>query len=856
MHTSPAELPNIERNAGEVCTKLWKYAHFPDAKKRYIEILVESVHETREMCTLWRSKKNENRVEREENMKSYIKFLSRNKLYTAIEAVGLTISLAFVILIGTYVWQQYGIAYENPDHGRIFIVSDENTFGLGYYDKEDLETSIPEVEVAARYSIEMEEAYCIDGKTHLAIASKMDKEFFDIFPYYKILKGSPELLDDRSNVFVSRRFANIISEDGSDVVGKQIYNHYEPETVYTIAGIVEDFDQTLFIYSDLIFGVYDEYFEGNARNSARYGNIGNYATFFRVAEGTSRDELFAKLKPMFTEHYNDWVTPVMRDLDEVYFYDGAYMTHAASKSMLRLLLIVVVALLVSAVINYVNLTFAQSGRRAREMATRRLVGAQKNDVFLKSILESVAFTLVCLIAAVILAFAFVPAINSLLVVDFTDDIALRVPLSLELTPGYLCIWIAAAVALGSIAGLMPAFNAVRFKPIDIIKGSFRMRDKMVFSKVFIVVQNVLSVVLVALAVLMEVQLAHMIQRPMNANMENLYHLRQWELNVQSGQPLIDRLLRLPEVKEVGVGSGYPGGMNMGFGMRMNPDEPMVTVQTIICDTTFFRLMNPQIVSDFKRPLKESVWLGESTAAALNYCDSLDALIAGKFNGMNGSYVTHVGGMFKDIPVANAATIDSNPNCAFVLQSPEYVRYNFGLLISTYDESPQTRKKIMDEYDAFAEEAGIYNPPFISTFLSDTVKQSLSHTIQTIRLVELFMILSVLLSLLGLVAMSTYFSEQKSKEIAVRKVFGGTIWSETLSNVRSYMVMVLVASVIGVPIAVYAAGRYLEQFAYRIENYWWIFLVAVLLSFAISLLSVLWQTLKAARTNPATELKKE
>ncbi len=789
-------------------------------------------------------------------MKSYIKFLSRNKLYTAIEMVGLTFSLAFVILIGTYVWQQYSIAYENPDHDRIFIVSDQETFGLGYFDKEDLETSFPEVEVASRYSIEMEEAYDIDGKPYLAMASWVDKEFFEIFPYYEIIEGSADLFDDHSNVFVSSRFAKILAEDGSEVIGRQVYNCSDPEKVYTIAGIIEEIDQTLFIHSDLIFSVYNEYFEGFTETRSRYGNIGNYATFFRVAEGTDRDGMFAKIKPMIEEHYKDWVTPVMRDLDEVYFYDGAYMTHAASKSSLRLLLIVVIALLASAIINYVNLTFAQTGKRAREMATRRLVGAQKKDVFLKSILESVAFTLVCFVAAILLAIAFEPMLNSLLVAEVTDDLALRVPVSMELTPGYLLVWVTAAVALGTIAGLIPAANSSRFKPVDIIKGTFRRRDKMVFSKVFIIVQNVLSVVLIAMAVLMEAQLAHMINRPMNSNMENLYYMRQWDLDGTSGQPLIDRLERLPEVKAVGVGSGIPGKMNMGFGMRINDDDPVIMVQSVICDTTFFRLLNPQIVSDFNRPLKESVWLGESTAAALNYSDSLDALIAGKFNGMNGSYVTHVGGTFKDIPVANAAAIDANPNCAFVLQSYERLFYNFGILISTYDESPRTRAKILDEYNAFAEEMGIYNPPFISSFLSDTVKESLAQTIQTVRLVELFMILSVILSLLGLVAMSTHFSEMKSKEIAVRKVFGGTIRTETVANVRSYMIMVAIACVIGVPIAVYAAGRYLEQFAYRIEGYWWIFALAVILSFAISLLSVLWQTLKAARTNPAMELKKE
>ncbi len=791
-------------------------------------------------------------------MKSYIKFLSRNKLYAFIEAFGLAVSLAFVILIGTYVWQQYSIAYENPDHDRIYVAGDVDNYAVGYYDKEDLETSIPEIEIAARYSYGDTESYSIGGQNYYVSYAYTDKELFDMF-HYDVLEGSADLLDNNLNVLVSRKLANIISEDGSDVIGKQVYSHYEPETVYTIAGIVENFENTIIPYSDLIFSAWDEDKERLADNSARYGSTGYCITFFRVAEGTDRDELFGKIEPMFAKNYGGKLKIVLNDLDEIYFHEDAYMTNSASTDTLRILLIVVFALLVSALINYVNLTFALTGRRAKEMATRRLVGAQKADIFLKNILESVAFTLVCFAVAMLLAINLVPMANSLMTTPEDEfwllDTYMRVPLSIDITPGYIMFLIVVAVLLGSFVGIMPALNASGFQPIEIIKGSFRRREKMVFSKVFIVVQNVLSIVLIAMAVLMEVQLSHMIRRPMNADMDNLYYMRIWELDGSSGQVLVDRLARLPEVKDVGIGSGYPGGMGLGFGFIVGPEKRSESAQIIICDTTYFRLLNPRIISDFNRSLKESVWLSESAAAALNYSDSLDAKIANAFNGMNGSHVTHVGGIYEDIPVDATGAYD-NPNSGFVLQPYEILYLNFGLLISTYDESPETRAKILAEYETFAKEYGVYDPPFVSTFLSDATKSSLAPAIRTVRIVELFMILSVILSLLGLLAMSTYYSEQKSKEIAVRKVFGGTVESETVANVRSYMIMVLVACVIGVPIAVYLSGIYLEQFAYRISNYWWVFALAVLLSFAISLASVLWQTLKAARTNPATELKKE
>jgi ABC-type antimicrobial peptide transport system permease subunit len=123
-------------------------------------------------------------------------------------------------------------------------------------------------------------------------------------------------------------------------------------------------------------------------------------------------------------------------------------------------------------------------------------------------------------------------------------------------------------------------------------------------------------------------------------------------------------------------------------------------------------------------------------------------------------------------------------------------------------------------------------------------------------VELFTLLSIIIALLGLLAMSTYFADEKSRDIAVRKVFGGTVNTESWRTIKDYMVLVGIACVIAIPIAVYAAQEYLKDFIYRLEGYWWIFVVAVLLSVIIAFVSVLWQTLRAARTNPAEELKKE
>ena len=143
-----------------------------------------------------------------------------------------------------------------------------------------------------------------------------------------------------------------------------------------------------------------------------------------------------------------------------------------------------------------------------------------------------------------------------------------------------------------------------------------------------------------------------------------------------------------------------------------------------------------------------------------------------------------------------------------------------------------------------------------SWIDETIAEAWKPARNNMRLVEIFMMLSILISLLGLLAMSTYYADEKSRDIAVRKVFGGTVDSEARRTIRDYMILVGIACLIGIPIAVYAAQEYLKDFIYRLEGYWWIFVSAVAITLGISLLAVLWQTLKAARTNPATELKKE
>ena len=147
-------------------------------------------------------------------------------------------------------------------------------------------------------------------------------------------------------------------------------------------------------------------------------------------------------------------------------------------------------------------------------------------------------------------------------------------------------------------------------------------------------------------------------------------------------------------------------------------------------------------------------------------------------------------------------------------------------------------------------------PDYNDFINNVIAKQYDKTKRQMRLIELIMGISVLLSLLGLVAMSTHFASEREKTIAIRKVFGGTMESEIRRNLREYLILILIANVIAIPIAIWLCHRYLEDFAYRIDLSPWIFVVTVALSFVIAFGSVLWQIVSVARVNPVNALKKE
>ena len=765
-------------------------------------------------------------------MKSYLKFLSRNKLYTAIEAVGLAVSLAFVIIIGSYVWQQYAVTWENPDRERVYVPGTPG-FPALTYGFPDAIGNIPEIESVSRMCNVVVHPV-IRGENTEAESVGVEPEFFEICPQFRFVEGSADVLSVPNNAILSASFArkhNLSVGEALDITGSS----------YVVGAILEDLKGTVIKPYDIFLNaaVYKDEWQP-------FDNYGSTVTLIKVRPETDRKELYDKLESVCKDVYSSiygqsfFEHLELSRYDELFFKETEGFFRHGDKATLIILMLVGLLLLLSAILNYINLSVALTGKRAKEMAVRQLSGASRAGIIWKYLAESIAFTVVCFAAGLLLAEAFCPAMNALL---NNPDI----PIKIIWSPGYVFAYIVIILLVGVLCGIFPAMMSGRYNPVDVMKGGYRRRSKMVFSKVFIVLQNALALILIALAITMEAQMHKTQERPMNCNIENIFFLK--DFSGEDNAPLKDALEALPCVRRIGRSSGVPGSINMGQ-YSTTRDGQDILYKLIRMDSTAFSMFGFEILEDFHAPQFNSVWFSDKTFAATGF-DSDYHDISGTLSRRTKG-CEQVAGVFKSFPTNNA-NIGEEDYAIVSLMRSEDIPFA-GWVIETTPDRKAAKAQIMEAYDNSIKGKQIYGS--LAFWVDENIAEAWKPARNNMRLVEIFMLLSIIIALLGLVAMSTYYADEKSRDIAVRKVFGGTVDTEAQRTIREYMVLVGIACVIGIPIAVYAAQEYLKDFIYRLEGYWWIFVVAVLLTGLIAFVSVIWQVLKAAKTNPAIELKKE
>ena len=800
-------------------------------------------------------------------MKSYLKFLSRNKLYTAIEAVGLIVSLAFVIVIGFSVWDQLMIAKKVPGAQNLYLLGPQKDHhSMEYRDKETL-ASLPEIlEMAAFEKTELTvQAGEEFRKMPVLIADSNLPEMLRI----GVRSGSIEPLRHGQGVALTASAAARMFPDGEDPVGKPItigaegfenYGEHSKE-VSEIVAVIDNPDYSILDDFDVLCPL-----EGNLRapKVIREANIRENGTgrivytFATLVEGADLEAFSEKYLSLVGDTVNrDAREGLMAtDYRELYFSSDQIgqiggIRHG-NRLYLFIMLILGLVLLLSAVLNYVNLSSAISGSRAKEMATRRLLGDSKQRVFWRIMLETLLFTLVCYVLAVLLASAIAPYLNSLRPED--------VPVAFRVAPtfGFCLLSIGFVLLVSLVSGLVPAVLLSSYRPVDVISGNVRRRRKMGFNKVCIIIQSMLALVLICLSITLHAQLRHLETLDLGVDpQENLFYYHPNWFYSADIQVLGDKLSNLPQIKRMGYASGIPSHVGT---MSSGPQKS--TLNLISCDTVAFKMLGFRILEPFSEVKPGTIWISDELRNFSGVgLDSLDVSLVLPYNS---GRVSEIGGVIEDFRklAVNADDLMSGRDVQQfrAVEIPFNDRIN-GILMETgpdHDAFRQEFARVVTEH--YKSTIGV---PDLTTsannlcgYLDEIIAADYASLHRFVQIITLVGLIAVFLAMLGLVAMSAWFAGQNAKEIAIRKVFGSDERSETLRSVRSYMILTLVAAAIGIPVSIVLIRRFLESYPERISGYWWIFALALAISLVVSFVSVLWQTVKAAKTNPAIELKKE
>ena len=769
-------------------------------------------------------------------MKSYLKFLYRNKLYTAIEAVGLVVSLAFVLLTGHFVWLQRQMTRNVPDYKDVytFYRSMRGNSGVGFswgialQAKED----IPEVEKAAMFwkaMSEEESTIDVDGAKYHVQDCMVGGDFFDIFPT-EFETGGATVLNDVSNAIISSSFANRLGGE-EKAIGKMI------DGKYTIAAIIKDTPNPIFGEPDVLVSI--ENLTSRKNSPIRIDVI----PFVKVRKGTDRAALEVKADSLAAKAFDAFGARNFLEDSGLVRYDELWYSPANNQSLksgsrfyTRIILLITIILLVSAIFNYINLCVSMTGKRAKEMATRRVLGASEESLFRDRILESVLFTTACFLLAVLLAEALTPWFNRI--------IGGNVPVRIRYSPGWLGVYAAFIILVSFIQGSLPAWISTRFPAISVVKGEFRAKNKHIFSKVFIVLQNMFSIILLALAIVMGLQVSHMVNRPLGADVDNDFYVQLTDPGL--AEAFKERAASLPCVRRMGHSTYFPGMVEEM--VTEDREGRLMSLAVLTCDAAAFEMFGFDVKEKFEEPVDGTVWISEKEMTRFGVDKDTENLREHYVLGRS------IGGIIGDFAPTDVLNYDSGTGSYVRIDRSEM---QYGLLIETTGDKKAARKSLYGLYrDLCVERNGIEDKPYMFGYIPEIISERLSEVKDRMSLVRLFMLLSLLLSALGLVAMSGYYADESSKDIAVRKVFGSTVEGEVKKTVLEYLVLIAVSAVVAVPVGIWLAGKLLEQYSYRISGYGWVFIVAVFAAALIALLSVLWQTLKAAKTNPAVELKKE
>lgn len=785
------------------------------------------------------------------HMKITLRTIRRHKGFSFINIVGLAVGMACIIIV--MLWVRYELSFERHHEKaeRIFrIASESHAFPPPTKMvvtpppmAKALVQEFPEIETSARLSRGGGKKIFSSGNHHFFESFyAVDPSFFQVFTF-EFVEGDPSsALSDPYSIVLSEDQARKFF-DTENAVGRVVL--FDEKTDLTVRGVIKNIPSNSHLTRDIFipFETWGKLYE----EPLEHWQYASFYTYVLLSPDANVQDLESKF-PAFTEKHGIpkqklFLQPLLSIHLQSHFQGE--LSPNAHVSTLLLFGSIALLILIIACINYMNLTTARSSVRLKEVGTRKVVGANRSQISRQFLGESIIMALFSLIISFFLIHLFLPIFNSLA----ERQLVLNGDSLLQILPGILLL----VLFVGILAGSYPAFLLSAFKPAAAFSWSGRRgSQKRRLRNVLVVAQFSVSLVLIIAALLVRSQLEFIRDKEMGFDRDQIVVVPLHDNKIrQNPGPVLEELKSYPQILFAASSMHLPNDVGAMTTIKWlgKPEEEQTWVKVSEVGYDFTEVYGIEILQG--RSFSREFPSDEKGAFLVN--ESAKKIIGDDFR--LGMGLSHWGrpepsgqivGIMKDFHLNSVHEeikplyIYLNPNRGQHLS----IKIQGGRIPETIGYIQKTVKQFSPQY------------PFEYRFFDDLFNMAYTSEQKMEKIFSAFATIAVFIACMGVFGLSAFLVEQKRKEIGIRKVLGASVSKIVYMLSKDLMWLVLVANFIGWPIAYYAMHRWLQNFAYRTHIQGGLFLLSSVLIFFVSLFTLGFQAIKAARANPVDSLKYE
>ena len=779
--------------------------------------------------------------------------LWKNKGLSTINILGLSVGMAFAMLIG--LWIQFETSFDtfHKNGDRIAIVRKNTLFNnqkntqvgipLPLYD--ELKASYPEIKRISRMSWVSPHSLVVGNNKFNKRGTYVDPDFLKMFSFPLISGNVATALKDPNSIILTESVATALFGQ-EDPIGKtvKIDNEYNVQVTAVAKDVPTNSTISFEFLAPYEFNVQNNEFVRNAKTQWSNNFLMNLV---EIKEGASMDALSKKIGPIMEQKdkvENKNQTLLLHPLAKWHLYDDFknWVNTGGRIEYVRLFAIIGIFVLLIACINFMNLSTARSEKRSKEVGIRKTVGSGRFQLIVQFLSESLLTTFLAFLLAIFLMWVTLPLLKELGFENIVLDLS---NVSLILSILVVCM------ITGLIAGSYPALYLSSFLPVRVLKGVLKQgRGAVAFRKVLVVSQFAISIGLIISTVIVFQQIRHAKDRSLGYNPDNLVSIPSSSDLKKNYDVLKQELLNTGHIESVSRASSPMTAIyNSWSGFSWEGSDPniMVVMDVVMTEWDYektsglkFKMGRP-FSRDYKTD-SNAVILNEAALKMIGFKEPI-----GKTIKLDDQPLTIVG------VVENV--LAQNP---FKPVSPTVILFNADnvsnifLRLKPGNGSPE---KALASVRPIVEK---YNPayPFDFSFVDEDYQRKFKTENQVARLAGIFACLAIFISCLGLFGLAAFMAERRVKEIGIRKVLGASVTNLWMLLSREFVLLVSVAAVIASPLAFWLMKDWLEKYDYRIDISVWVFVMAGVAALLIALATVSSQAIRAAIANPVKSLRTE